>query len=186
MKRITAIALLLVLCVSLFAGCQPDTTGVENAKKYVDGMYKNDPVETASDYTLVGIVVLEGVTYTVDWTCDKAEIIVTRNDKMVTIDVPAAGEQELPYVLTATISDEKGAKATTTFSRKVPAGAGADMEKIVEEAYKLEDGQVLCSKKGVQEDDFWCFWFRYDPYKRIPKKAKALDFSKYEEEDYSL
>ena len=51
---------------------------------------------------------------------------------------------------------------------------------------KLEDGQVLCSKKGVQTDDSRCFWFRYDPYKRIPKKAKALDFSKYEEEDYSL
>ena len=51
---------------------------------------------------------------------------------------------------------------------------------------KLDDEQVLCSKKGIQPVDFQCFWFRYDPYKRIPKKAKALDFSKYDEEDYSL
>lgn len=51
---------------------------------------------------------------------------------------------------------------------------------------KLNDDQVLCSKKGVQSADFKCFWFRYDPYKRIPKKAKALDFSKYDEEDFSL
>lgn len=51
---------------------------------------------------------------------------------------------------------------------------------------KLNDDQVLCSKKGVQSPDSKCFWFRYDPYKRIPKKAKAMDFSKYDEEDYSL
>lgn len=51
---------------------------------------------------------------------------------------------------------------------------------------KLDEDQVLCSKKGVQNADSHCFWFRYDPYKRVPKKAKALDFSKYDEEDYSL
>lgn len=51
---------------------------------------------------------------------------------------------------------------------------------------KLDDDQVLCSKKGIQPTDGSCFWFRYDPFKRIPKKAKALDFSKYDEEDYSL
>ena len=28
--------------------------------------------------------------------------------------------------------------------------------------------------------------FRYDPCKRIPCKAKAMDFSKYDSEDFSL
>ena len=51
---------------------------------------------------------------------------------------------------------------------------------------KLDDEQVQCSKKGVQPADGQCLWFRYDPYKRIPQKAKALDFSKYDQEDYSL
>ena len=51
---------------------------------------------------------------------------------------------------------------------------------------KLNDDQVLCAKKGVQPVDFSCFRFRYDPYKRIPKKAKVLDFSKYDNEDFSL
>ena len=51
---------------------------------------------------------------------------------------------------------------------------------------RLSEDQVLCAKKGVQNADFQCFRFRYDPYKRVPKKAKALDFSKYENEDYSL
>lgn len=50
----------------------------------------------------------------------------------------------------------------------------------------LEDGMILCTKKGIKTDDDQCFWFRYDPCKRIPAKAKALDFSKYSQEDFSL
>lgn len=51
---------------------------------------------------------------------------------------------------------------------------------------RLEDGVILCSKKGIKSEEDKCRKFRYDPCKRIPKKAKALDFSKYENEDYSL
>lgn len=51
---------------------------------------------------------------------------------------------------------------------------------------KLEENLVLCAKKGIQPMDSKCIWFRYDPCKRIPCKAKALDFSKYDEEDFSL
>lgn len=51
---------------------------------------------------------------------------------------------------------------------------------------KLEDGNILCSKKGIREADNKCFRFRYDPTKRIPLKAKALDFSKYDDQDFSL
>lgn len=51
---------------------------------------------------------------------------------------------------------------------------------------QLEDGQILCLKKGVKAVEDKCFKFKYDPCKRIPLKAKALDFSKYDNEDYSL
>ena len=51
---------------------------------------------------------------------------------------------------------------------------------------KLNDEQVLCIKKGVVPTDGKCRKFAYDPCKRIPAKAKALDFEKYNEEDYSL
>lgn len=51
---------------------------------------------------------------------------------------------------------------------------------------RLDDNTVLCAKKGVQNLDSSCFRFRYDPYKRVPKKAKPLDFSKYDAEDFSL
>lgn len=50
----------------------------------------------------------------------------------------------------------------------------------------LEDGQILCSRKGLRMPQDKCLRFRYDPCKRIPKKAKALDFSKYDQEDYTL
>lgn len=50
----------------------------------------------------------------------------------------------------------------------------------------LEDGVILCSRKGIKTGLDKCRKFRYDPCKRIPKKAKALDFSRYEQEDFSL
>lgn len=51
---------------------------------------------------------------------------------------------------------------------------------------KLNNEQVLCIKKGIVAMDKKCRKFRYDPCKRIPAKPKALDFEKYNEEDYSL
>ncbi len=50
----------------------------------------------------------------------------------------------------------------------------------------LEDGWILCSKKGMRSGDISCRKFRYDPCKRIPPKAKALDLSKYDPEDFTL
>lgn len=50
----------------------------------------------------------------------------------------------------------------------------------------LEDGQVLCSKKGFGSNEGKCFRFKYDPLKRVPAKAKALDFARYEDTDFTL
>lgn len=51
---------------------------------------------------------------------------------------------------------------------------------------KLNDEQVLCTKKGIVSSCSGCRKFAYDPCKRIPPRPKALDFSKYDEEDFSL
>lgn len=51
---------------------------------------------------------------------------------------------------------------------------------------KLEDDVILCSKKGIRTCGESCRRFKYDPLKRVPHKAKAMDFSKYKEEDFSL
>lgn len=53
-------------------------------------------------------------------------------------------------------------------------------------ATRLDDDQILCAKKGLRSPEGKCFRFKYDPIKRIPAKAKALDFAKYDNQDFSL
>lgn len=50
----------------------------------------------------------------------------------------------------------------------------------------LEDNRMLCAKRGLISACSGCRKFRYDPCKRIPPKPKALDFNKYNDEDFSL
>ena len=50
----------------------------------------------------------------------------------------------------------------------------------------LGDSMILCTKKGIKTETDKCLRFRYDPCKRIPVKAKALDFNRYKDEDFSL
>lgn len=51
---------------------------------------------------------------------------------------------------------------------------------------RLDEETVLCSRKGQRPAEGKCLRFRYDPLKRVPMKAKAMDFSKYDGEDFSL
>ena len=50
----------------------------------------------------------------------------------------------------------------------------------------LSDNEILCTKRGVKASGKSCRKFTYDPCKRIPAKAKASDFSKYNTEDFTL
>lgn len=50
----------------------------------------------------------------------------------------------------------------------------------------LEEEEVLCSKKGLVPMYSKCRKFQYDPLKRIPKKAKALNFDRFKDDDFSL
>lgn len=148
MKKIISIALLLAMCLSLFAGCSKESTGsadLEGAKKYLEAMLQSDPVDTALDYKLVGVVNVGGVEYTVNWTSDNANIIITREGKMVNVDLPECGAEVVKYVLTATITDGNGNEVTTTFNRRIPASASAGKTpaEIVDECYALADGETL-------------------------------------------
>ena len=51
---------------------------------------------------------------------------------------------------------------------------------------KLDEDTILCSKKGMKTVEDKYRKFQYDPLKRVPAKAKALDFSKYDDQDFSL
>ena len=53
-------------------------------------------------------------------------------------------------------------------------------------ATTLPNGEILCIKRGVVSPDIKCRKFKYDPCKRIPPRPKALDFDKYQQEDFSL
>jgi hypothetical protein len=46
--------------------------------------------------------------------------------------------------------------------------------------------QILCTRYGIVSHTFACGKFKYDPCKRGPSRAKALDFRKYDQEDYTL
>ena len=67
------------------------------------------------------------------------------------------------------------------FRKKMPRRCGECIHATV-----IDDSTVRCSKKGNRSMDDKCLLFSYDPCKRIPLKPKALDFMKYDQEDYSL
>lgn len=50
----------------------------------------------------------------------------------------------------------------------------------------LENDLALCTKRGVVSANKKCRKFAYDPLRRVPSKPKALDFNKYDNEDYTL
>ena len=51
---------------------------------------------------------------------------------------------------------------------------------------RLDDCMILCSKRGLKSEGNSCRKFHYDPCKRIPHKAKAPEFSRFQDEDFSL
>ena len=50
----------------------------------------------------------------------------------------------------------------------------------------LNEDEVLCAKRGVVASIKKCNKFSYEPYKRIPPKINPTDFSKYDNEDFTL
>lgn len=50
----------------------------------------------------------------------------------------------------------------------------------------LENGEVICPKKGIVSEGFHCRHFVYDPLKRQPPSAPVLDLSHLEDEDFQL
>ena len=152
MKKIISVLLLLTLVMGLFAGCdlsgnQPTTApkgnGLDAAAEYLYAMYKNGSELTSSDYTVVGVVRIEEVSYTVTWTTDCDQIVVTPgSDKMVTIDLPGDNTEEIAYKLIGTVTDAEGNSKSVEFGRKVPAGILTEAQ-IVDLAYTLADGDVL-------------------------------------------
>lgn len=170
MKKLLASALIATMCMGSLAACgsesaaapttaptaapttAPTQTPVEdtksdlvNAKNYLFTMYRGQAEATPADYTVVGVVNIGGTLFPVEWTVDNEAVkIVPGDNKMVTIDIDDKNPEEVTYVLTATLKDDKGNAESCSFTHRVPAAiildAAMSYEDIVDAAYALEDG----------------------------------------------
>ena len=179
MKKFVAFFLMLALCLTALVGCAaeneqqtapvvteapapaaepteepaPEVDPLDNAKSYIHLMYKNAAVKTPADYKVVGVVVVNDVTYEIAWSVVIAEggeadaVVVGEMDenKQVTIDINELCAAETAYTLVGSISD--GSKAVeVSFEHIVPQGfdlTTASYDELVDAAYELEDGAAL-------------------------------------------
>ncbi len=158
MKKLFALMLALILCLSAFAGCtdgEGDTTtapvgdegisaeqALKNATAYVKNMYNGylKANETASDFELVSSVKVAGNDYTVTWTSDNEVAKVVPGEGKVTVDVDDKSATAVDYTLTAVVSAADGTKGEPlTFKLKVPASNFVS----IPDALALEDGKFV-------------------------------------------
>ena len=167
MKRLIAIALLLAMMLTLFAGCNSsatqeteapteavDTAALEAAAEYLKTIYKEVEESTPIDYQRVAAVRVGADSFAVTWSVDVSEDLVkiVESNGMVTIDVSESNPEDVPYVLTATITDANGNTKTLTWNHFLPAAIVGDFSEILDMAYALEDGESLpnsCTLTGI-------------------------------------
>lgn len=144
MKKLISTVLLFAMVLSLLAGCTiapaVNGEGLENARKYVISYFQGSSEVTDVDYTVIGSVPVDGVTYSITWSTDNENVkVVPQDNGMVLIDVPELASEVVTYVLTATIADGNGNTTTYSVTRKISAAAGVGKtdEDIVKEAYEL-------------------------------------------------
>ncbi len=154
MKKIISLMISMMCVLSLVACSGTDknadaetTSDIVAAKEYLYAMYKDQNTVTPTDYSVVGIVNIGGVTFDVTWTADSDTVKFVQDGKMVTVDVDEMNPEEVVYNLTATLTDAEGNTESVSFGRSVPAAiiidAGMSYEEIVEAAYKLQDGIAM-------------------------------------------
>ena len=128
MKKFVSIALLLALCLALFAGCTPEEPAapaenpLENAKNYLFAMYRNTEGIVRRDFERVSVVMIDGVKYTVTWTSDNADnVTITAGETTTAIDINEKPAEDVNFKLTATITDAEGKTESVSFSHKIEA-----------------------------------------------------------------
>lgn len=163
MKKILALLLALIMCVSclaIFASCNntDDKEGegtnaptdapvatdapatLDAAKTFLFGMYK-DSASPKTDYDIVGKVMIGTTAFTVTWTVDSDKIAIVESSKadFWTVDLPDANDAEFEYTLTATIKDAAGATVEVSFKRTmgVVDNTGVVTAPVADVPYKL-------------------------------------------------
>lgn len=150
--RVLSLALVFLMLVVSCASTTVEKSGVksevEKAKSYVFSMYNEgrESTATASDYKVVGVVTINGVTYDVKWSVDVEEgvtIVPSEDGRTVTVDVDEKTPERIDYTLTATVTDGKDS-ASTAFLHYVPAFKESSWSEYVAAA---DDATVVV--KGV-------------------------------------
>ncbi|MBR2927141.1 MAG: hypothetical protein IKC31_06150 [Clostridia bacterium] len=123
MKRLLALTLALLMCLSFLASCGGGKDGLEGAKEYLDTIMKAGSENTPADYTVLNKIVIGKDEYTITWSVDVTQdvLVTVADDGTVTIDVNERAAADVAYVLTATIKNAKGKTITTSYNRKLPA-----------------------------------------------------------------
>lgn len=166
MKKLSVLVLVLAMLVCAFTACggevEQEVSTLNTAIKYVQAMYKEDDgLATPEDYTLVGVVNIDGTVFDVNWTSDKEEVKIVRAEdgKTVTVDVNEESPAEVAYTLTATIKDAEGKEVTCSFKHSVPEFKILSIPEVI----ALEDGTPVVLKGTVTAiDTAWS-----DQYKNI-------------------
>ena len=171
MRKLLAFALIMIMCMGSLAACgkeqveeststteptaEPTAAPTEApadtesdltaAGNYIYAMYKDSAVNTASDYTVVGVVMIGTTAYTVEWSTDAESgiTVLEPENKMVTIDVDEQSAKEISYNLIATITDGEN-----TVVKKFPHVLPAFKEfSFADYVAAKDDDTVVC--KGV-------------------------------------
>lgn len=193
MKKIISLILVLLMCAVPFVSCDDvsdkeeettklidldgDTTELSDeehlarAKSYVNGLYKASGEETSATYEVVNRVVVSKKNFTIDWAVNSELIeVVSGDDGKTTIKIPERPEDNIEYVLTGTIKDEKANEVKVEYRHKV-----VSQFRTLEAAFALKVGESMSGEqclRGVVErvDDI------YDPgYENITVTINADD-----------
>lgn len=168
MKKILSIALVLVLCLSLFAGCgekkdEGPASNLANAKSFLEDMiygtnYKpGDVMSIDRDKDVVASVAVDGVSYPIEWSisvtegaADSVKIGESDTANHVKIDLPDVAETDILFSAIATFKDDAGNTETATFNYKMACTLG-DLE-LLDKAYGLADGEKLSGTPSLTGD----------------------------------
>ena len=137
MKKIISIALLLAMCLSIFAGCAPkaeegEPSLLSNAKAYLINMYqtvgKDEVIVLVADKDILSKVTIDGIGFAVEWSVkvtsgnsDDVKIGTSAKANHVKLDINEMPAEELLFTATATIKAPDGATETASFNYKVAA-----------------------------------------------------------------
>ncbi len=115
-KKLIPILLAVGMSVAAFVGCKPTVDeGLLSAAEFLKMSYLEDNLEVRADYTMPSIVNGYPVTWSVN--VDSGVKIIQGEGEVATIiDVDENAAADIPYVLTATLTNDKGLTEVVEFS----------------------------------------------------------------------